>query len=105
MSLPLSHINYINKSLPHTHSHTHTFLGSILHGPGPEFDADKDVANFNMMTTICKKYLIYLPKKKPQDESPNSSRIGGQILKRRGDNINNKIKCASPAALMASGWE
>jgi len=64
----------------------------ILTLHGPKLIADK-VGNVNMMTTICKKkYLIYLPKETTRDEFKGSS-------SRRKHN--SKMKCASPAALMA----
>lgn len=63
--------------------------------------ADKDVANVNMMASICKKYLIYLPRKKNRKQGPNASNNSNKNKKNKSNN--NKIKCPSPAALMASG--
>lgn len=59
--------------------------------------ADKDVANVNMMASICKKYLIYLPRKKNRKQRPNNNN------NMSNKSNNNEIKCPSPAALMASG--
>jgi len=61
---------------------------------GPKLNVDK-VANVSMMTTICKKYLIYLPKETTRYKFKGSSRSSRR-------KHNSKIKCASPAALMAS---
>lgn len=63
--------------------------------------ADKDVANVNMMASICKKYLIYLPRKKNRKQGPNASNNSNKNKSNKSNN--NEIKCPSPAALMASG--
>lgn len=62
--------------------------------------ADKDVANVNMMASICKKYLIYLPRKKNRKQGPNANNNSNN---KSNKSNNNEIKCPSPAALMASG--